>query len=606
MSNSQFTKDWELYLSGKNYNNKLDPNPYDTSDLNWEFYHGNQWKNVGGNENMPKPTHNIIKRITNFLIASLTSSKTKVHFEPLLYTKDKDDNQLDISDFVNAQVSNLLEKFKMDFKIKEALYDAALSGDMCAHLYFDMSKKPFGSSGNAEGEICLELVDGINVYFGNANSSKVEDQPYILIVGRDTAKNLKEQAKRYKQEEDEINKILEDFNYQEQSTDAGKIEVETDDYGKALYIIKYEKKKVRKPVLDEQGMEQMDEDGKPMTELVDTIFASKSVESAYIYKDIDTGLSGYPVAWNNWEKQKNQYHGRSLVTGVLPNQIFINRMFAMVMYHLMMSAFPKAIYNADIISNWSNEVGQAIAVRGVGLESNITNAAGYLQPGNMSNQIVQVIELAMQYTKEMLGISDVAMGNTKLDNTSAIIAIQKSSAIPLENPKANLYEWLEDIGKIMMDMMGTYYGERDVIIEIDGQKQVIQYDFDQLKDAWLNVRVDVGESSFWSEIAAQQTLDNLLSAGHIDFVQYLERVPEELIPQKQQLISEVKARLQAMPQQVPGAPTTQPNADPAQPLVTGDPMELISQLAPEEQEAFMNAPPEIQEQILAELTAPQM
>jgi predicted Zn-dependent protease len=39
---------------------------------------------------------------------------------------------------------------------------------------------------------------------------------------------------------------------------------------------------------------------------------------------------------------------------------------AMVMYHLMISAFPKAVYNADLIQTWNNEIGSAIGVRGLG------------------------------------------------------------------------------------------------------------------------------------------------------------------------------------------------------------------------------------------------
>ena len=39
-----------------------------------------------------------------------------------------------------------------------------------------------------------------------------------------------------------------------------------------------------------------------------------------------------------WEEQKNQYHGRALVTELIPNQIFINRMFASAMRHLAFSS----------------------------------------------------------------------------------------------------------------------------------------------------------------------------------------------------------------------------------------------------------------------------
>ncbi|ULT55401.1 hypothetical protein L1999_20175 [Neobacillus drentensis] len=528
---------------------------------------------------MPKPVFNIIKRVVQFMVAQLISSKTKLHFEPLL-NADNGDKQVEDeptpADIANSMVSNLFEKFKMDFLIKDALTDGANTGDYCAHLYWDIHQKPYGSMYPIEGEIALELVDGTNVFLGNANNPKMDAQPYVIIAGRDMVKNLQEEAKLRKQNEQEINSIQADKNYNEQASDNGKLEVDADEYGKAQYIIVYRKKKIKK---QSQG-----QFGNPTVEESYTITASKSVENAYIYKDIDTGLQYYPVAWGNWERQKNTYHGRALATGLLPNQIYINRSFAMIMYHLMMTSFPKAVYNADIIDIWDNEIGSAIGVSGLDPGANISNIAGYLNPSNMSNQIIQSIELAMQYTKETMGISDVAMGaieNPK--NTSAIIAVQKSSAIPLENPKANLYEWIEDIGRILFDMMGTYYGERPLVVDISGQKQLVTYDFKKFKSQWLNVRADVGESSYWSEIASLQTLDSLLDREKIDFIDYLERVPDEYIPQKQELISKIKEQMAQQEQ------------------MAADPQMAIAQLTPEEQQKFYAAPPEVQQQILAQL-----
>ena len=39
-----------------------------------------------------------------------------------------------------------------------------------------------------------------------------------------------------------------------------------------------------------------------------------------------------------------------------------------------------------------------------------------------------------------------------------------------------------------------------------------------------------------------QTLDNLRREGVLDLVQYLERVPEKLVPRKQELIEELKRK----------------------------------------------------------------
>lgn len=535
------TKDWQLYTNGVNYNNRLEPNYYETVNANIDFFAGNQWRNLPDSD-MPKPVFNILKRVITFFVASLTTTKAAINYTVPMVSKDNPDParmQEQIGAVIAKKQTDLLfEKFKMEFRIKDALFDAAITGDACAHFYWDTSKKPYGSMRpDIKGEICFELVDGTNVFFGNANNVATDPQPYMIVSGRDMVKNLKEEAEQYKEDPEAIE---EDSSYSYQSGQAGKIEVEGDESGKAEYIIVYRKIKKKRMIKDQFGIDAEEE--------YTMITKSKSTEKAYIYKDIETDMSVYPIAWMNWEKTKNSYHGRAIATGILPNQIFINRMFAMVMYHLMMTAFPKAVYNQDAIQLWDNAIGSAIPVTGVDLNTNLKNIAGYLEPGNMSNQIMDVIEQAMQYTKEMLGVSDAALGQIDPKNTSAIIAVQKSSAIPLENPKSNLYEWLEDIGKILFDMMGTYYGTRPVMLD-DGN--IVDYDFAQLKDLWLDIKVDVGEASYWSEIAANQTLDNLLANGHLDIIQYLERMPDGLITNKDELVQEIKDRM-AQQQQMQG------------------------------------------------------
>lgn len=476
---------------------------------------------------MPTPVFNIIKRAITYFVASITSSNVAINLEPLAYNDDDGQPGQEAADIATAEIENLFEKFKMEKRIRDALFDAATMGDVAAHFYFDPSKKPYrGAFDDVLGEICMELVDGSSVFFGNANnpSTDVNIQPYIIVQGRDMVENLKAEAKQYRAKQAEIDGITSDKDYNYMAGDMGKIEIESDEYGKATYIIvyKYDRK-------------------------TQTVKVSKCTATAYMYKDVDTGLNHYPVAWLVWERQKNQYHGRAMCTGLIPNQIFINKMFAMVMYHLMMTAFPKAVYDANKIPTWSNEVGQAIPLRNLQPGDSIKNFAGYLEPGNMSNQIVNVIDLAIRYTKDTLGINDSALGDINPEQASgvAIATTVKQASIPLENTKANLYEWVEDIGRILLDMMGTYYGLRPVILTQDGEKVPQMFDFSIFKNLWLTVKCDVGPSSYWSEIASVQTLDNLLSRNDPLFtmIDYLEALPDGYISDKQALVDKLKERI---------------------------------------------------------------
>ena len=57
---------------------------------------------------------------------------------------------------------------------------------------------------------------------------------------------------------------------------------------------------------------------------------------------------------------------------------------------------------------------------------------------------------------------------------------------------------------------------------------------------WLNIKTNIGDSTYWSEISAIQTLDNLLQQNRIEFIDYLERLPKNLIPKIDELIKKIK------------------------------------------------------------------
>ena len=541
MGRNDITKAWEYYERGRDYNNRLSPNLYRLVDTNLEFFAGNQWINMPDTPAMnrlPKPVFNIIKRIASLFVASLTSSAVAISFEPLSWREGDEQAR-----FASAEVANLLEKFKMDYRVREALFDGAQTGDYCAHFWWDPDALPYGGAfGPYRGEIRMELVDGVNVMFGNPNTPDVESQPYILVLGRDTVENLRREAK-------EKSGINADSEFGFQAGQGGRIELSAagDEDGKALYCYLYTKKRVN-------GRE--------------SVHVTKATRDCVIFEDRDTGLSRYPIAWGNWERQKNQYHGRALVTGIIPNQIFINTMFAMVMRHLQLSGFPKTVYNADLISSWSNEVGQAIGVRGVIPGQSIGQVAANLAPADMSNQIIAAIDKAIAYTKDCLGATNAQLGDVQPENTSALMVLQSSAEVPLENTRAGLYEWVEDIGAILLDMMGTYYGKRPVVRErelsvpaLDAagspildpetgllsvqsrKRRVVElFDFSVFKELWLRVRADVGASTYFSEIAMVQTLDNLRRDGTLSLIEYLERIPDKLVPRKAELIQAIRER----------------------------------------------------------------
>jgi hypothetical protein len=256
-------------------------------------------------------------------------------------------------------------------------------------------------------------------------------------------------------------------------------------------------------------------------------------------------LSLYPIAFFNWASIKNSWHGQAVGTGLIDNQIFINKGFAMVMKHMMDTAFSKVVYDSTVVDEWSDRVGEAIAVNGP-----VESVAKVISPGQMQSGMLEVLSMAISHTKEFLGANDAALGDVAPNNTSAILALQNASAVPLENVKRNLYQFVEDIGLIWLDFMFSYYDDKRLVdVGENGKGSYETFSFSKYKNALFNCKVDVGASSYWSEISSLNTLDALLKLNRISTVQYLERLPEGLIPDKDGLIEEIRQAEEAVRQE---------------------------------------------------------
>ncbi len=530
------TNEWGLYQKSKNY--KYNIGLYQNCNQNELFYAGDQWNGVVSN-GLPTPVFNIFKRVINYFISAILSEKVKMTFVPENIADDAEDERSMMikagADLLSSYSETLWEKLKMDQNMRQALLDASLSGDMDGYTFWnpdiDTGQKITVNVGDElnpqvieipiKGDIDFELIDNVNVHFGNPNDARVETQPWIIISLRELVSKLKDEAIANGVSKKDLIHITADAENNEQSGEMSKFELESDDEsGKTTALIKFWKVKNK-------------ETGKT------TVHYKKTVRSLVIIPDTDMGITRYPIAHGNWDKRKNCCHGQAVGTGLIPNQKAINKLFAMAIKSAMDLAYPKVVYNKNVIPKWSNVVSEAIAVES---SDDIRNVAMYMSQTNMNSQsfVMNLIDAVINYTKDLIGVTDAQLGDVKPDNTSAIIAVQQASFVPLENIKANLYQWVEDIAYIWLDFMVAKYGQRSMTIVQDGKRQVIPFDFSLLKDVKFQIKVNVGASSYWSEIASLQTLDRLLMDDKIDFIQYLERISDGVIPKKEDLINQLR------------------------------------------------------------------
>lgn len=166
-----------------------------------------------------------------------------------------------------------------------------------------------------------------------------------------------------------------------------------------------------------------------------------------------------------------------------------------------------------------------------------------IEPGSMQSGFLDVIHLALSLTKELMGATDAALGEVAPENTSAIIALQQSSALPLENQKRALYSFVEDIGMIWLDFILHYYdASRVMLFRAKDRLTGGTLPQEAFSAVLFSCTAEAGASSYWSELATVSTLDNLLAAGHISIAQYLDRLPDGYLPKRTELLTEIKER----------------------------------------------------------------
>lgn len=492
----------------------------ETVRANENFFIGKQWEGVDA-KGLPTPVYNFLKQVVLFSVANITTDNIKMQATPLACERTPEDVER-VAEIVNKEFDRLFEFNRVPNLVREYMRNAAVDGDSCLFTFWDDTVDAgFG----LRGGIRTEIVDNMRVGFGNTACRDPQKQPYILIERREMTKELRRAA-------------------QEAGNPRwGDIQPDTENHNTDSYKNSSERSTVLLRMWKERK--------------TGTVWACEVSGRVMLREPWDMGLRLYPVTWINWDYIPDSYHGQALVTGLIPNQIFVNKLFAMSMISLMTSAFPRTVYDKTRIPKWNNAVGAAIGVNG----GDVSGVAKIIDPAQISPQIAQFIQTSVDYTRQFLGATSAALGETRPDNTSAIIALQRAASIPSEITKQNLYKSIEDLGRIYLDFMAAYYGKRKVQVSMPDvgadilafagkdpeELETVLFDYGILNDMPMALKLDVGASSYWSEMASVQTLDNLLMQDKITIEEYLERIPDGYIPKRQELIA---SRKQAAQQQM--------------------------------------------------------
>ena len=499
---------WNEYIQSVQYKENLEL--FDRVERNETFYIGEQWKGLENVTDLDKPVVNFLGRVVGYFVSTITSDRIGVNCK--LFNTPKSDATEKIIKIIEAQIEQAIEVCELNSRAKDFVRYCAVDGDIGAHIYMD-ADAPSGQ--DAQGLVAVEQISNLDVCFGNRQEANVEKQPWIIIASRMRVCELKEKLKG-----------------QEQTVTADSAPYESDiaqkdDSERVTVLTKYFKR-----------------DG--------IVWRYQCTESAEITAETNMGYKRYPFAWWPWEPIKDSYHGQAAITTLIPNQIAVNKAYAMAWKQQRDLAFRKILYNKQVFPDgFNNRIGA------IGVDGDPKEAAFVISgSADIPDSTIPMIKSMMTDTKDMMGASDAALGNVNPDNTSAIIAVQQATAVPLELKKRAFQQFIEDVVRAMLDIITTDYGERGIVVaDALGNEALEWFDFGTLKDKVLRLKIDVGGTNYWTPEMQAKQVENLWDAHIITSrSQFLENLPDGILENKIKLLAEIKQEESAINavQQMPG------------------------------------------------------
>ena len=490
---------WAEYQKGIQYlsNN----NVYETIKVNENFYDGRQWEGLES-ANLPKPVFNILQRAGKYMVATICSNDIAVSIVPFTTLPEDVERMKIVSDEVERIIEIAHIKEDSRVIVRNGFVDG--SGYM-----LQMFNPDYETYQPVKGRVENKIIDCTNVYFGNPYSNDIQSQPYIIVAIRQNVSQVRNEALELGISKEIAESI---------SPDNDGLQANDDSDNLVTVLFKFYK------VKNKEGVKE--------------VWFTKCTKDITLIKPTNLEYRRYPLSCFGWDLKKNSYLYNSPMTSVIPNQIFINKTFAIAQMYGLQSAFPKIMFDKSKmqIEEFLNSTSPS-AVAGLDIAGKFID---FIKIPDFSNNIIDLAQNVIAQTKDCLGVTDASLGNVKPDNTSAIIALQETSAVPLELQKQQFFEFWEDTVRNVLDIIACSYGERMVMTE---DEQLALVDFSMLRDINFNLKVEIGNGAQFSEIAQMNTLDKLVQAGYISPDVYMEAVPSKYIPQKTKLIQSYREQV---------------------------------------------------------------
>jgi len=348
-----------------------------------------------------------------------------------------------------------------------------------------------------------QIIPNTNVMFGDESNPNIQEQPYILIRGRELVTRIRAEAKENGIKEYEINRIVGDSDKDFVVGDKTSKDVEE----KCTYVIYLERK---------DGIIHM---GKSASGI--DYYPLKPLANVRPGGEVVSGMTLYPIAGFIPEVMINSARGTSTVRSMIPNQIEINKTIVRRSEAIKIAAYPRLVVNGNAINNVEDvdKVGATMFTNGS--TETVKGAMDFILPASTSSDASNLQSELVSMTRQLNGSSESLSGMTDPTRVAAktVIALSDLSARPLNEAVDNCKLFVEDLARIWFDQKITYHPDGLVIGDVE-------IDIETLKKIDLEVEIDVTKENPWTREAEQAFLDNLFGTKDITLEEYVDASPD--------------------------------------------------------------------------------
>ena len=485
------TSIWSLYDKSVMYAKKH--GYYTNVDRNNNFYNGDQWDGLLI-EGIEPVTYNFIRPIVNYKVNKITKNLRAINYSAnnIEGTEFRAESKK-VCDLFNQRAARVWEADQMDSKSKKIIRQAAINGEVILYVVYDEEDN------NPKNEI-LNMLD---VYYGNENDPDIQNQPYILVKQRMSVLQAREIAEYYGVKKKELDYIIGDEDNIEEAGQDAKDEVDN----MVTIVTKFYKSK-------------------------GTIWFSKATKYVDITKDKDMGTTLYPLAKMLWSDREGSARGEGEVRTLIPNQIETNKTAMRRLLTTKNTAYPQKIYNRDKVVNPDavGSVGGIIEVEGMDVDD-VNKVFATTKPSAMSPDAEKLQNELISVTRELANASEVATGQVNPEDASgrAILAVQQASEQPLDEQNIAFNTLIEDIARIWLDMWKTHNMDgielEDVVNDpMTGEDVVVirQIPAAVLERLRTTVRIDITPKGAYDKYAQEISLENLAKTEQFMNTSWLE------------------------------------------------------------------------------------